>query len=124
MKRSALDLVADAKAQIENLDPDTVEAEVASGAVLVDIREQNELESPGRIPGTVHIPRGVLEFLADPSLPIHEKAMVPSARIILHCASGGRSALAAVTLKEMGFEKVAHLDGGISAWVAAGKPLA
>lgn len=125
MKKHAADLVADAKAGIENLDPDAVEAELASGdAVLVDIREADELETGGRIAGAVHIPRGMLEFRADPSTPYHQAPLDPSARVILHCASGGRSALAAATLKEMGYDRVAHLDGGMNAWKAAGKPVA
>jgi rhodanese-related sulfurtransferase len=124
MRKHATDLVAEAKAGIENLDPDAVEAEMASGdAVLVDLREADELAAAGRIPGSVHVPRGMLEFRADPSTPYHQPPLDPSARVILHCASGGRSALAAATLKEMGYERVAHLDGGINAWKAAGKPV-
>ena len=119
MKKAA-DLVADAKARVENLDPDAVEAELASGAVLVDLREAQELEG-GRIPGSVHIPRGMLEFRADPSSTYHQAPLDPGARVIVHCASGGRSALAAATLKDMGYDNVAHLDGGFSAWKDAGK---
>jgi rhodanese-related sulfurtransferase len=121
MKKAA-DLVAEAKAQIENLDPDAVEAEMASGAVLVDVREPEEVEA-GHIPGSVHVPRGMLEFRADPSSPYHQEPLDPSARVIVHCAGGGRSALAAARLKEMGYERVAHLDGGINAWKEAGKPI-
>lgn len=125
MKKHAADLVAAAKAQVNNLDLDAVEAELASGdVVLVDIRDADELEAAGRIPGALHIPRGMLEFRADPSSPYHQQPLDPSARVILHCASGGRSALAAATLKEMGYDRVAHLDGGINAWKDAGKPLA
>ncbi|MDP9402136.1 MAG: rhodanese-like domain-containing protein [Actinomycetota bacterium] len=125
MKKHAADLVAAAKAQVNNLDPDAVEAELASGdVVLVEIRDADELEAAGRIPGALHIPRGMLEFRADPSSPYHQQPLDPSARVILHCASGGRSALAAATLKEMGYDRVAHLDGGINAWKDAGKPLA
>lgn len=122
MKKSAADLVAEAKAQIENLDPDAVESELASGEViLVDIRDAPELDTTGRIPGSIHIPRGMLEFRADPSTPYHQEPLDPSKRVILHCASGGRSALAAATLKQMGYEHIAHLDGGFTAWKAAGK---
>ena len=123
MTKRAADLVAEAKAQVENLQPDAVEAEVAAGdAVLVDIREAEEF-SEGRIPGAVHVPRGMLEFRADPSSPYHQPPLDPSARVILHCASGGRSALAAATLRDMGYERVAHLDGGMKAWKEAGKPV-
>jgi rhodanese-related sulfurtransferase len=124
MSKKASELVAEAKSKIENLDPDTVERELASGdAVLVDIREAEELQG-GRIEGSVHIPRGMLEFRADPTSPYHQEPLDPSKRVILHCASGGRSALAAATLKEMGYERVAHLDGGFNGWKEAGKPTA
>jgi len=124
MKKHAADLVAAAKADLQALDPDAVEAELASGdAVLVDIREADEVAA-GHIAGSTHIPRGMLEFRADPTSPYHQAPLDPSKRVILHCASGGRSALAAATLKEMGYEDVAHLDGGINAWKEAGKPVA
>ena len=124
MSKKASDLVAEAKSKIENLDPDTVERELASGdAVLVDIREAEELQG-GRIEGSVHVPRGMLEFRADPTSPYHQEPLEPSKRVILHCASGGRSALAAATLKEMGYQNVAHLDGGFNGWKEAGKPTA
>ncbi|MBW3669778.1 MAG: rhodanese-like domain-containing protein [Actinobacteria bacterium] len=122
MPKSAADLVAEAKQRVENLTPDDVERELAEGAVVVDLRESEELAG-GRIPGAVHVPRGMLEFRADPSSSYHDAALDPSARVILHCAAGGRSALAAATLKEMGYENVAHLDGGFGAWQSAGKPV-
>jgi len=123
MTKSASDLVGEAKQQIENLDVDAVERELQSGdAVLVDLREPEELAATGRIPGSVHVPRGMLEFRADPTSPYHQEPFDPSKRTILHCASGGRSALAAATLKAMGYTDVAHLDGGITAWKEAGKP--
>ena len=124
MTKSASELVTEAKGRVQNLSPDEVEKEVAEGAVLVDLREAEELEASGRIPGSVHVPRGMLEFRADPSSPYHQDPLDPSKRVIVHCASGGRSALAAATLQEMGYEQVAHLDGGINAWKDAGKPLA
>lgn len=88
-------------------------------------------ESEGRLmieasagdPNSIHVPRGMLEFRADPSSPYHQAPLDPSARVILHCASGRRSALAAAVLQDMGYERVAHLDGGINAWKEAGKPV-
>ena len=65
----------------------------------------------------------MLEFYADETLPYHKPEFDRNKRIILHCASGGRSALAAATLKQMGYENVAHLDGGIKAWKEAGLPV-
>ena len=114
--KSATDLVKEAKQQIENLTPDQVQQELSNGnATLIDIRESEELKQNGKIAGAVHAPRGMLEFYADSSLPYHRPEFDKSKRIILHCASGGRSALAAATLKQMGYEKVAHLDGGLKA---------
>jgi rhodanese-related sulfurtransferase len=119
--KSATDLVKEAKQQIENLTPAEVKSELSKGnATLIDIRESEELKENGKIPGSVHAPRGMLEFYADASLPYHRPEFDKNKKIILHCASGGRSALAAATLKQMGYENVAHLDGGIKAWKETG----
>ncbi|HEY0356440.1 MAG TPA: rhodanese-like domain-containing protein [Flavisolibacter sp.] len=121
--KTATELVKEAKAKIENLTPAQVKEEMSRGnATLVDIRESEELQQNGKIPGSVHAPRGMLEFYADSSLPYHKPEFDKNKRIILHCASGGRSALAASTLKDMGYENVAHLDGGIKAWKEEGLP--
>jgi rhodanese-related sulfurtransferase len=122
MAKSANDLVAAAKSEIENLGVDAVEEELRSGkAVLVDLREADELAANGRIPGSVHVPRGMLEFRADPTSSYHSEQLDPSKRVILHCAGGGRSALGVQTLRSMGYTDVAHLDGGFTAWKDAGK---
>jgi rhodanese-related sulfurtransferase len=122
--KTAAQLVQDAKSNVENLSPDQVAAEVAAGdALLVDVRDAPERSANGAIPGAVHASRGMLEFYADPSSPYHKAEFDPGKRVILHCASGGRSALAAQTLKAMGYANVAHLDGGFKAWQAAGKPV-
>lgn len=121
---SAAEMVARAKEQIENLTVEEAAQEIEQGdAVLVDIREPAEREQNGYIPGAVEAPRGMLEFWADPESPYHREEFDPSRRTVLHCASGGRSALAAATLKELGYERVAHMDGGIKAWKEAGRPL-
>jgi rhodanese-related sulfurtransferase len=114
-------MVAAARQGIENLSPDAVSQELATGnAVLVDIREPEERSSAGVIPGAVHAPRGMLEFYADSTSPYHRPEFETDRRIILYCASGGRSALASDTLQQLGFARIAHLDGGIKAWTAAG----
>lgn len=124
MSKTAAELVAEAKGRVENLSVEQVAAEIASGdAVLVDLREPEELTASGKIPGSVHVPRGMLEFRADPTSAYHQEPFDPSRRVILHCASGGRSALAAATLRDMGYSSVAHLDGGITAWKEAGQPI-
>lgn len=120
MKKAA-ELVAEAKARIENLDVASVERERDAGVMLVDLREPAEISELGRIAGSVHVPRGMLEFRADPTSPYHQDGFDPERRIILHCATGGRSALAAAALRDMGYTNVAHLDGGFKAWVAAGR---
>jgi rhodanese-related sulfurtransferase len=124
VKKTAAAMVAEAKARVENLAPAKVADEVASGKVLlVDIREAEERVQNGVIRGALHAPRGMLEFYADPSSPYHRAEFDPSRRIILHCASGGRSALAADTLAQLGYEDVAHLDGGFKAWKEQGLPV-
>lgn len=124
MAKTAAQMVAEAKARIDNLTVDQVAAELAEGdVVLVDIREPEELTATGKIPGAVHVPRGMLEFRGDPASPYHQEPFAPHRRVILHCAAGGRSALAVVALQELGYTDVAHLEGGFTAWKEAGRPV-
>lgn len=124
MAKSAADMVGEAKARIENLTVEQAAEELERGeALLVDIREPSEREETGAITGAVAAPRGMLEFWADPSSPYHREEFDPSKRIVLHCASGGRSALAAATLQDLGYANVAHMDGGIKAWKESGRPV-
>ena len=121
---TAAGLVADAKTRIQNLTPEGVRSELGqNGTTLIDIREANEISESGAIPGAVHAPRGMLEFYADPTSPYYRAEFDPEGRIILACASGGRSALAVVTLQQMGYRNVAHLDGGLKAWKEQGFPV-
>ncbi|MBA2759930.1 MAG: rhodanese-like domain-containing protein [Chloroflexia bacterium] len=123
MEISAAQMVASAKAHIDNLSPDEVAAELKTGSVtLVDIREAEERLERGHLPGAIHAPRGMLEFYADPTSPYHRPEFDLESRLILTCASGGRSALATETLQRMGYANVAHLDGGLNAWIAQGLP--
>jgi rhodanese-related sulfurtransferase len=121
MATTTAELVREAKAQIENLDVETTARQVADGALLIDVREGSERDETGAIPGALHVPRGLLEFKADPSSPIHHPELMPTRRTILYCAVGGRSALAVVSLGQLGYTDVAHLDGGFQAWRAAGR---
>ncbi len=89
--------------------------------VLVDVRETVEREREGGIPRSVHAPRGLLEFEADPESPVYNKALHPDLRIIMYCGTGGRSALAAKTLIDMGYKDVASLAGGYAAWCESEK---
>ncbi len=122
--KTAAQLVAEAKQRVENLTPDQVASEVTEGgAVLIDLREPEERVQNGAIPGAIHAPRGMLEFYADPTSTYHRPEFDPNRRTILHCASGGRSALAAETLRQLGYRNVAHLEGGLNAWKETGHPV-
>lgn len=92
---------------------------VAKGALLVDIRDSAELAQTGKAAGSLHIPRGSLEFKADLTAPSADKSFALDRPVILHCASGGRAALAGKLLKDMGYEKVYNL-GGFKDWAEAG----
>jgi rhodanese-related sulfurtransferase len=83
---------------------------------LIDIREKTELDNTGRVENSNHIPRGMLEFWLDPKGPYFKSGKLDmNKEMVLFCAGGLRSALAAKSLKEMGFEKVSHIDGGFAA---------
>ncbi|SDU14318.1 rhodanese-like domain-containing protein [Jiangella alkaliphila] len=124
-QHSVQHLVAAAKSGIRNLTTDEVADRLAAGGVtLVDLREQDEVGRDGVIPGAVHAPRGMLEFYADPASPYHRAEFSPGDQTILYCASGGRSALATRALLGLGYTDVAHLDGGLKAWTAEGRPVA
>ncbi|MGB6423786.1 MAG: rhodanese-like domain-containing protein [Solirubrobacterales bacterium] len=119
--RSAAQMLADAKGQVEEVSPQEASVEAASGPVVfLDVREPVEWEH--FIPGAVQVPRGLLEFAADPVSPRHKPELDPASRVVVYCRSGARGALAAATLKELGFEKVANLQGGFAAWKDAGLP--
>ncbi len=120
---SAAQMLADATAQVAQITPQDASAEANNGGVVfVDVREPVEWEQ--HIQGAVQVPRGLLEFRADPASPRHEPKLDPNGRVIVYCRSGGRGALAAATLKELGFEHVANLQGGFAAWNEAGLPTA
>ena len=122
--KSAAELVAEAKQRVVNLTVADVAAEIEAGdPMIVDVREPAERDENGSIPGAISAPRGMLEFYADPTSAYHRPEFDPSRRVILHCAAGGRSALAADTLQQMGYTDVAHLDGGFTAWKQAGQPV-
>ncbi|MEZ4562175.1 MAG: rhodanese-like domain-containing protein [Thermomicrobiales bacterium] len=124
MAKTAAQLVAEAKASIENLTAAQAAQEIAGGDVLVvDIREPEERRVNGVIAGAVSAPRGMLEFYADPASPYHKDGFDPARRVILHCASGGRSALAVKSLQELGYSNIAHLDTGFNGWKEQGQPI-
>lgn len=123
MSRTVAEMVAEAKEGIENLTAEEAVAEHRSQAALfVDIREPEE-RATGAIAGSHHAPRGMLEFYADPASPYHRTVFDPGRRVVLYCASGGRSALATRVLQELGYTDVAHIDGGLKLWREAGLPV-
>ena len=125
LKKSARALVDEAMALVVTHGVEAARELHARGEVLfVDLRDVRELEREGVIPGAVHAPRGMLEFWVDPESPYHRAAFAPGRPLLLFCAAGWRSALAARTLMEMGVEPVSHLEGGFGAWKAAGAPVA
>ena len=90
---------------------------------FVDIRDVRELERDGIVPGAFHAPRGMLEFWVDPESPYYKPVFTEDKTFILYCQSDWRGVLAAATLKEMGLQKVFHLNGGYSEWRKAGAPI-
>ena len=124
LKRGAKQLLAEANAQVTAIG--TREALALAGdpdVVFVDVRETVERQKTGGIKGSVHAPRGFLEFHADPESPSHIPALSSGKRLVLYCAAGGRSALAAKTLGEMGVPNVSHLAGGFAGWKEANGPI-
>jgi rhodanese-related sulfurtransferase len=117
--------VAAAKRQIENLSIDDLKSELQRDPdlLLVDIRELQERVDLGTLPGAKHVPRGMLEFWADPKSPYYRDYFQEHRRTVVFCAGGGRSALAAVALQDMGFSRVAHLEAGFGGWQKAGEPV-
>ena len=91
--------------------------------MLVDIRDIRELDRDGRIPGAFHAPRGMLEFWVDPQSPYHKPALSTGKKMIFFCASAWRSALTVKTLQDMGVTNIFDLEGGFTAWRAAGGPI-
>ena len=114
------DMMAAANAAVERIDTGRAQALMRErGALLLDIRDAPEVEKTGLARGAHHIPRGMLEFRADPDSPYHDAELRRDRPVVLHCASGGRAALAGKLLKDMGFSEVYNL-GGLKDWVAGG----
>jgi len=115
--KSSQTLVSEALNDIKTITADeALKLSNEDKCTLIDIREKGELDKTGRIENSNHIPRGMLEFWLDPEGPYFKSGKIDmSKEMVLFCAGGLRSALAAKSLKEMGFEKVSHIDGGFAA---------
>lgn len=122
-QRTAADLVAAALRSLVSVAPLEVGIELTRGTLVVDLREEDELHVGGWIRDSVWAPRGMLEFWADPSDRRHRIEFDPDRRLILYCSTGERSAMAAATLRSMGYRDVRVLDGGIEAWKREGLPV-
>jgi rhodanese-related sulfurtransferase len=117
-------LLAEAEGKIESVSAEQAIADAKrSDVVIVDIRDPREIEREGRIPASLHAPRGMLEFWVDPESPYFKPIFGEDKTFIIHCASGWRSALATETLQRMGLKPVKNLKGGFTAWKAAGGPV-
>ena len=115
--KSSQTLVSEALDQIKTISTDEAHKMVSENQCnLIDIRDIRELEKEGRVENSQHIPRGMLEFWLDPeSIYFKEGKLDLKKEMVLYCAGGLRSALAAKSLKDMGFDKVSHIDGGFGA---------
>ena len=124
LKISAAQMVADARARIEEIETkDLIGMLDDPNLVVVDIRDIRERERSGFIPGSFHAPRGMIEFWVDPDSPYFKDIFgQEDKKFVFHCASGWRSAITTATLQDMGFE-AAHLKEGFSTWEKQGGPV-
>lgn len=114
--KTAHDLVAAAKADIQEVGVDNADAAIAGADILIDVREADEFRE-GHITGAVNIPRGLLEFKLTNDPALQDRAM----NVVIYCKTSGRAALSAKAMKEMGYLHVQSIAGGIDAWVENGK---
>ena len=116
-----MDLVADAESRVDRLTPaQAIALHSDDAAVIVDLRDIRERVREGFVPGSLHAPRGMLEFWVDPESPYYRDVFGSGRHFVLYCASGWRSALGADVMQEMGVGPVSHVAGGFAAWVDAG----
>jgi rhodanese-related sulfurtransferase len=120
MTTSVKQMMEAANAAVPRITPAQAREMIGNGNTLVvDVRDAPEVETSGKIAGAVHVSRGMLELRADPDAPSHDKNFARDKTIILYCASGGRAALAAKTLKDLGYDKVYNV-GAFKDWVESG----
>ena len=120
MGKSIMDQVAEAKAVVPDISPDKVKSLIGREDVLiVDVRDDGEVASTGKVQGALHVSRGMLEFRADETTPYHIEAFSKDKKIILYCASGGRAALGGKALLDLGYKDVSNM-GGLPAWIESG----
>ena len=117
--KTAHDLVEEARQHIDEVSPEAAETLMREADAVIDVREPDEYQS-GHIPGTINIPRGLLEFRLSNSPELAARDL----NVILYCKTSGRAALAARSLADMGYLQVRSIEGGYDAWHEAGKPIA
>lgn len=121
MKLNVQKMMSSANAVIDTVSVhDALTYRSDSQVKFIDLRDDSEREQEGKIPGAIHATRGFLEFYADPASPMHSPVFSSGNQLILFCASGGRSTLAAKTLFDMGILNVKNMAGGFAAWREAG----
>jgi len=123
--RNTMDWVDGLRAQVPALSARELAARRARGeaVTVIDLREIQERIDKGAIPGSHHVPRGMLEFWADPAMGYHRDFFTEDAEYVVYCAGGARSVLAALALIQMGYARVWHLDEGFAGWAGAGLPI-
>jgi rhodanese-related sulfurtransferase len=120
MPTSLKNLLAEAAASVPKISPQDAAALIAGGDVLVvDVRDGTEVQSTGKVQGAKHVPRGMLEFRADPDSPYYDPEFNRDKTVLVYCASGGRSALAGKTLHDLGYKDVRNL-GSFKEWAESG----
>lgn len=125
MKKGYKTLVDEAMAQVKTYTVQQAQAKLADPDVqFVDVRDVRELEREGIIPGAFSAPRGMIEFWIDPDSPYFKPVFGEGKEFIFFCAAGWRSALTTKTVQDMGLTRVAHIEGGFTAWKASGAPVA
>jgi rhodanese-related sulfurtransferase len=112
-------MMEEANAVVPRVSAEDARRLMQQGAVVIDVRDAPEVENTGKVAGSMHISRGMLEFRADPDSPFYDKHLAKDRPVIVYCASGGRSALAGKALKDLGYEKVFNL-GGFKDWAENG----
>jgi rhodanese-related sulfurtransferase len=122
MAAKVKDMVDAAHEVVPGISTEDARAMMDDGALLLDVRDSTELAANGTAIGAHHVPRGMLEFRADPDSPLHDPEFRPERPVILFCAAGGRAALAGQTLRQMGYDTVYNL-GGFKHWKEAGAPV-
>ncbi|WP_282604986.1 rhodanese-like domain-containing protein [Pelagibius sp. Alg239-R121] len=121
LKIGVAQMVAEAEKEIETLSIDqALAAKNDPNVLFVDLRDVRELRREGKVPGAKHCPRGLLEFWVDPDSQYYDAEFGSGKKLVFFCAMGWRSALATQTVQRMGLEPVSHIEGGFTAWKAAG----